>query len=196
MNAGSNARPDTPDPLTRLFDTFVFAPIGFALEAPRLIPELVEKGRAKADEQVRLARTIGRFVVPIARRKGEAALRERFADLASQIENIRRNAGRSGPTEASSAVTTEPATETAATEGATTAPLNDTAPSTGSLAIEGYDALPASSIVGLLDGLSARDLRAIGAYERGHRGRRTILAKTDQLLTQELAQDSVQELAK
>jgi hypothetical protein len=34
-----------PRPLGRLADLFVFAPLGFLLEAPRLVPELAEAGR-------------------------------------------------------------------------------------------------------------------------------------------------------
>jgi hypothetical protein len=42
-----------------LCDAFVYAPLGFALEAPKLVPELAAKGR----NQVAAARTVGRFVV-------------------------------------------------------------------------------------------------------------------------------------
>jgi hypothetical protein len=51
------------------------------------------------------------------------------------------------------------------------------------LAIDGYDALAASQIVARLDGLAEPELRQIEAYERAHRGRRTILHRVTQLLS-------------
>ena len=51
----------------------------------------------------------------------------------------------------------------------------------GALPIEGYDLLPASQIVGLLDALGPRDLERIDRYEQDHRGRRTILHRIGQL---------------
>jgi hypothetical protein len=47
----------TPSEL--LCDLLVYAPLGFAFEAPRLVPELAAKGR----NQVAAARSVGRFVV-------------------------------------------------------------------------------------------------------------------------------------
>ena len=49
------------------------------------------------------------------------------------------------------------------------------------LAIPDYDNLSASQVVPRLDGLTAEELVAVGAYERGHRGRKTILNKVAQL---------------
>jgi hypothetical protein len=46
-------------PVETLCDVFVYAPLGLALEAPKLLPELAAKGR----NQVAAARTVGRFVV-------------------------------------------------------------------------------------------------------------------------------------
>ena len=133
-----------------MLDLFVYAPLGFAMSAGTLVPELAKKGRARAEEQVRLARAIGQFAVPIARRKGEQAIREQVAR------------------------TTERATRPA-----------PSVPDAGDeeLPIEGYDALPASSIVTLLDGLRPAQLRSIDRYERANRSRRTVLTRVAQLLT-------------
>ncbi len=49
------------------------------------------------------------------------------------------------------------------------------------LAIPGYDELSAEQVVDRLDGLSPDELAAVGAYERNHRSRRTILGKLDHL---------------
>ena len=140
-------------PLRSMLDLFVYAPLGFALSAGTLVPELAKKGRARAEEQVRLARAIGQFAVPIARRKGEQAIREQVAR------------------------TTERATRPV--------PSVPDAGDAGDekLPIEGYDALPASSIVTLLDGLRPAQLRAIDRYERANRSRRTVLTRVAQLLT-------------
>jgi hypothetical protein len=48
-------------------------------------------------------------------------------------------------------------------------------------AIEGYDNLSASQIVGLLDGLSEQELSEVEIYESSHRRRRTILNRIHQL---------------
>ena len=51
------------------------------------------------------------------------------------------------------------------------------------LAIPGYDALSASQVVERLAGLSGAELDAVRRYEAGHRRRRTILGKIEQLST-------------
>lgn len=50
------------------------------------------------------------------------------------------------------------------------------------LAIPGYEDLAASHIVARLERLPRDELVQIAAFERGHRGRRTVLGKIDQLL--------------
>ncbi|MEO5899302.1 MAG: hypothetical protein ABIR68_04115 [Ilumatobacteraceae bacterium] len=55
-------------------------------------------------------------------------------------------------------------------------PLADVPP------FEGYDTLPAAHIVQRLTRLTPIELAAVRAYELGHRGRRTVVAKVDQLL--------------
>jgi hypothetical protein len=50
---------DDRTPADLLCDLFVYAPLGFVFEAPKLVPELAARGR----EQVAAARTVGRFVV-------------------------------------------------------------------------------------------------------------------------------------
>ena len=76
---GTSGKSGPSSPLRNLLDLFVYAPLGFAMSAGTLVPELAKKGRARAEEQVRLARAIGQFAVPIARRKGEQAIREQVA---------------------------------------------------------------------------------------------------------------------
>jgi hypothetical protein len=52
------------------------------------------------------------------------------------------------------------------------------------LAIPGYDTLSAMQVVQRLTGLSAQELEAVRAYEAAHRGRKTILHRAEQLLSE------------
>jgi hypothetical protein len=63
----------------------------------------------------------------------------------------------------------------------TAAETTASAASEGRLAIPGYDALSASQVVERLAGLSGDELAAVRQYEAGHRRRRTILGKIEQL---------------
>ena len=53
----------------------------------------------------------------------------------------------------------------------------------GPLPIAGYDSLTAREVIGLLDDLSPRQRQQVRAYETANRGRKTILAKLNQLET-------------
>jgi hypothetical protein len=54
-------------------------------------------------------------------------------------------------------------------------------PPVAELPIPDYDELSATQVIERLEGLSAEELAAVGAYERAHRGRNTILGKIAQL---------------
>lgn len=75
------------------------------------------------------------------------------------------------------------------TAPAPAAPVPEPAPASAAVAhvddgppFEGYDTLPAAHVVQRLPRLGMAELHAVRAYEAGHRGRRTILAKVDQLV--------------
>jgi hypothetical protein len=174
-------RPSTPpDPaklLDAALDVFVYAPIGFLLDAREVVPKLAERGKG----QVALARLFGRYA--IARGQAEA---DRL---------IRSNKSAASPT-APPTPTPEPETRPAAARAtraraksttatrATTARKAKAAPKPGtasSLAIPGYDTLSASQVVPRLDALRPAELEAVRAYEAAHRGRRTILNRIAQL---------------
>lgn len=125
-----------------LRDLFVYAPIGFLVEAPRLVPELVEVGR----------RRVSGGATP---RRGRA----------------HRRPAPPGPPPDRPAV---PPTHDAP-------PERGGRPAGEDLAIPGYDQLAASQVVARLSGLSSAALDRVEAYERAHRGRRTVLAKIKQL---------------
>lgn len=158
--------------LRGLLDVLVYAPIGFALSAGTLVPELAAKGRARAAEQVRLARMIGQFAVPVVKRKGEELVRD---GVAKAVRNAR-------PTPAKPASTSEPAARPKPSPRLDAA-HSRAAPLVTALPIDRYDELPAASIMALLEGLRPGQLRAIDAHERANRGRRTVLTRIAQLLT-------------
>lgn len=72
----------------------------------------------------------------------------------------------------------EAATDT--TEAAATAPRRATGPAPDDV-IADYDALSASQIVPMLQGLDSAERARVAAYEREARGRQTILRRIDQL---------------
>jgi len=70
---------DTRNPADILCDVLLYAPLGFAFEARRLLPELAQRGR----NQVAAARVLGEFVV---QRAG--------AQLGPDVEKLGRDVGR------------------------------------------------------------------------------------------------------
>jgi hypothetical protein len=57
----------------RMLDLAVFGPLGFALEARRLVPELAARGRAHIEAQVRTARALGQFAMQLGQRQTVAS---------------------------------------------------------------------------------------------------------------------------
>jgi hypothetical protein len=54
-----------PQPIELFLDVFVYAPVGFLVEAPRLVPELVETGRRRLEA----AAGLGRLAVGVGSRR-------------------------------------------------------------------------------------------------------------------------------
>jgi hypothetical protein len=179
---------DEPTVSQRLLDVFVFAPAGLMVTAIEEFPRLVERGRERVTGRVTSARTVGSFVVSNGR-----------SQLVKRAEELRKN--RSGATDGPP-VEPEGAAPPpdAPVVGATSTPSRSASPDmTGPdlaspasssvpnatslpLAIPGFDTLSASQVVQRLDGLTADELLAVRAHESGHRGRRTILNRVEQLL--------------
>jgi hypothetical protein len=188
-------RPSTPpDPaklLDAALDVFVYAPIGFLLDAREVVPKLAERGKG----QVALARLFGRYA--IARGQAEA----------DRLINSNKPAASAPPAAPPSPAPPSPAppepTAAATAAAATTAPSATKArpkptpasrpvplrkakvaakpAGASSLAIPGYDTLSASQVIPRLDALRPAELEAVRAYEAAHRGRRTILNRVAQL---------------
>ncbi|MBA2496211.1 MAG: hypothetical protein H0V33_03800 [Acidimicrobiia bacterium] len=179
--------PDARKPVDQLLDLVVYAPLGLLLNLDEVVPQLVEKGR----QQVVAARMFGRFAVEqggAEAKKRTAGLQERAAGLVGQFGGLGGAGHEADPPMAAAPVAT-PAPAPAApaeeiipvtierddTEGAAVGPAED------ELAVPGYDSLSASQVVPRLAGLSGAELEAVRRYEEAHRGRKTILAKIDQL---------------
>ncbi len=166
--------PDDADPIEQLLDAALYVPLGLFLELRERFPELADKGRQHLTTQVNVARMVGQFAVQMGTKQVQSYLaRQRVT-----------------PAEPPPAPATAPTGDAAAdaTAGAftTTEPASAPAepvvpPSADELPIAGYDTLAASQIVARLDGLSAAQLATVAAYEAGHRNRKTVLGKVEQL---------------
>lgn len=162
-------------------EVILYAPIGFALEARRLLPTFVDRGR----QQVQMARVIGKFAVgqgqtEASKRLGQVqsqAQRQASAILTdlglvgAQPEVPSHSGGHLGSTAAASA-----GTEASAVVGAPQASA-----ASANLAIAGYDTLAASQLIPRLNGLGPDELEAVRAYESAHRARKTILGRIAQI---------------
>jgi hypothetical protein len=146
------------DPVQRLLDLAVYAPIGALTLLQRELPKLADDGRNRVGTQVTVARMIGQFAVA----QGRKELDKRLAAFTA--------AATTGPSTAARRPVDTSATERPSPSGSE------------HLAIVGYDELAASQVVACLTGLSPDELTAIADYERSHRNRRTVLAKVAQLL--------------
>ncbi len=179
----------------RALELLVYGPLGLALyvrdTVPTFVKVFVSRGRSevqshrrKVGDQVAGAKSLGEVAVnlggPKVRRRVEQGLRD-ARQLAEQAF-----AGLVVPHDGES-VTPESVTNDAgegtgaARDQQSAADRDAQRAEAASLAIPDYDELAASQVVERLEGLPARDLAAVRAYEEEHRGRRTILFKIDQL---------------
>ncbi len=142
-------------------DLLVFAPIGLVKRARTLVPELIRDGRATASS----AKTIGKFVTPIARKQGTKLVK-------SKVEGLTKA---KAPRSATPASPASPSSQAATASSAAAGAPDSAEP------FEGYDHLGSAAVVARLGELSARERAAVLRYERAHRNRRTILGRIDQL---------------
>ena len=170
-----------PRLLKAVADVCVYAPIGFLIEAPHLVPKLVETGRDRLHRQLPARPTPARRRRPGAPARGrggdQAATAAEPAQEAASSAEHERGRGVVAPGATSTpgeARVAEPvgATETGESGGAGGAVDGD---DTGELPIPGYDQLAASQVVARLNDLDPADLLVVEAYETSHRQRRTIL---------------------
>lgn len=148
-------------------DLFVYAPVGLAVSAKELVPELIERGRA----QVGAARVIGQFAVE----QGQQHVAKAFARARHQAHERLDQLTASAPPKRP-----DPSPAARAATAPERRPVTR-GPAGGALAIPGYDSLSASQVLPRLDGLADEELEAVRSYEAAHRGRKTILGRIAQL---------------
>jgi hypothetical protein len=71
---------DPKHPAEQLLDLLLYTPLGFAVEARTLVPELADKGRQHFGTKVNVARMIGRFAVA----KGQVEVQQAVQRLREQ----------------------------------------------------------------------------------------------------------------
>jgi hypothetical protein len=230
-----------PDPVRELIEALLVDPLGFVAS----VPVRLAKGKAKIESQTKTANMIGKFVVPIAKRKIDTELKAAAESVRSYLTNTepKRGTGARKPSELPTSTQsnesnghvgsaapsprgqqTKPTKSIAravATTHKSSPPLVEkpiksgrvkavdqsssipvtsaskskvrtsrvgpvvlpvVAPRAVDTGLDGYDDLPASSIVSLLEALTAPQLRSIAAYESMHRNRQTILGGVARLL--------------
>lgn len=170
---------ESKNPIEHLADVFVFAPLGFALEAREIWPRLAERGRA----QLHQARDRTGDVVSRSRDWAGA----RVDDAQGQAQAALSGLGlRDGDNGAAPGADHRPSAEPdrrPAPKAAPRRPVEVSEPPVEleRLAIPDYDVLSASQVVPRLAGLAADELELVRQYEAGTRGRKTILNKIAQL---------------
>jgi hypothetical protein len=195
---------DSKSPLDRVVDLFVYAPVGLALSARDLVPNLIERGRRQIDPQVGAARMVGQMAVSQGRSQAEKAVERAVASAQATLEQLgvldRSGAAAREPSPGPASAPSSPAASSSAVSArspasAASAPSNEptvapaappvpragSGPAAAGLAIPDYDSLSASQVLPRLSSLSHDELQAVRAYEDDHRGRKTILNKIAQL---------------
>lgn len=190
------------DPVHRVLDVFVYAPVGFAVmtwqRAPALVGGVIQRGLThlgEAEANVNRARMIGQVAVTYGTRLVRRDLDARLGGALRRAECLterlplifgeERDDDRTGPA-------TRPATRPAARPAAPppARPKTPPVPRAGSpaprpaptdLPIPEYDGLSASQVVSRLSGLTTGELQAVAAYEAAGRARKTVLAAIDRL---------------
>lgn len=178
MNNEHGAETDGKSPIEQAVEVFVYAPLGLALEARNLLPQLVERGR----QQVTMARMIGQF----AMRQGQSGATKVLVKATDQANTVLTDLGLlNREPDAAEPAPPKPAQPTAAA-AATVAAITPAEPAprsgnAGGLAIADYESLAASQVIPRLPGLSGEELEAVRHYEAAHRGRKTVLNRIAQL---------------
>jgi hypothetical protein len=149
----------------QLADWVLFAPLGLALEARRLFPEMAARGR----RQILFTRTVGKYAL----RRGQARLDGLVGTGLGMVSGFLPTDAAGRPAE----VTNETAINLVAVDDLPA----DFGPDSDHLAIPDYDNLSAFQVMPRLEALDPTDLDAVRAYEESTRGRRTILNKIAQL---------------
>ena len=156
-----------------IIDYAFYAPVGLALTVLEDLPKIVDRGKGAIAGQIGVVRFAGKLALSQLRRTIDEALKPSRPVVTDA-------AGHDGPPfDAEPSGTTK--ARRAGRAATDDAPTNASSLSADELAIPGYDTLAASQVVSRLDALDAAELSAVRVYEKQRRGRRTILARIDQL---------------
>ncbi|HVN52142.1 MAG TPA: hypothetical protein VMT43_11940, partial [Acidimicrobiales bacterium] len=79
---GSGSRPKSP--VDQWFEWFVYAPLGFALDARQLFPRFVDRGRS----QVVLARVVGRYAVKRGSKRANDYLEQSSSQMSAVLHAL------------------------------------------------------------------------------------------------------------
>ena len=149
-------------PLGHVVDLVVYAPVGLITLAQRELPELISAGKTRVDNQITLARFIGKMAV----KQGSNEFKRRMRAA---------EASREAKPPAAQVIDIKPSIEVASPS-----PSPRSAPG-AHLPIDGYDSLAASQVVQRLNTLTSAELEIVRVHEEANRARRTILGKIAQL---------------
>jgi hypothetical protein len=197
--------------LEQALDVCLYAPVGLAISVTEELPQLIDKGRARVNSQLAMAKMVGSFAVAQGQREAERVVRQATGRVpeggpmtpgwdSSDLDDAPWATPASGPepTNGDGAGAASMVDDAARSDGAATA-ISSTGPApqedpsaptpapempageASALAIPGYDALSASQVVQRLAGLAPDELEAVRTYEAATRGRRTILNRVAQL---------------
>ena len=155
------------DPVERLLDLILYAPIGLVSKGSDAFPELVERGRSRASN----ARVIGQFALGATNTKARQAVSDAEQHIAAFFKIV---ADSSSPKR--SATNDQ-------TDSSSSAAYAETESSQGSIddVISGYSDMTAAQILPLLAGLSPAERDRVESFERGARARKTVLNRLRQL---------------
>ncbi|HET6964021.1 MAG TPA: hypothetical protein VFH58_04560 [Acidimicrobiales bacterium] len=196
------------NPLESALDVFVYGPLGLFITVTEEMPRLVEKGRERLTSQLTTARMLGQMAAPQLQAEAEKLMRGVMDRMSSPPGGparppARRAASPGVPAGGGAPSSAAPSGPAPSGPAPTPAPRpvpapppapQRPAPHTGNgsvarsgdsahLAIPGYDTLSAMQVVQRLAGLSPTELEAVRSYEAANRGRKTILHRAEQLLS-------------
>jgi len=178
----------------RVLDLALYAPLGLAFSVAEAVPDLARKGRSRLGPQVVLARAVGQLAVRQGYRQLVGIVTTPGASPFDPFSSPRPAApSHKAPASTSAApfeigdpvapdavvVPLSPSRSNGARHRSGRPPERHAA---SELAIHSYDSLSAPQVVQRLAGLSREEVAAVRAYEAATRGRRTILARAEQLL--------------
>ena len=170
---------DPKSPRDRVLEVVVFAPAGLAMTLVEEFPRLVDKGRHRIEGQVHTARLVGQFALQMGRRRVEETVSRMGSGDTRPPPPPSDGASAPSPLVLVDDVGAAQGHVPAVPGGPGVASAHGDA---ATLAIPDYDSLSASQVVQRLDGLSPAELHDVRVHEAGHRRRRTILSRVEQLL--------------